>query len=44
MRANQQSTGMVELSLEDSNKIEDWGKSHMFNESVIFDRILKKIL
>lgn len=32
------STGMVELSLE------DWGKSHMFNESVIFDRILKKIL
>ena len=38
------STGMVELSLEDCNKIEDWGKSHMFNESVIFDRILKKVL
>ena len=38
------STGMVELSLEDCNKIEDWGKSHMFNESVIFDKILKKIL
>lgn len=32
------STSMVELSLEDCNKIEDWGKSHMFNESVIFDK------
>ena len=38
------STGMVELTLEDCNKIEDWGKSHMFNESVIFDRILKRTL
>lgn len=32
----------MELSLEDCNKIEDWGKSHMFNESVIFDKILKR--
>lgn len=38
------STGMVELSLEDCNKIEDWGKSHMLNESIIFEKILKKIL
>ena len=38
-------TGMVELTLEDCNKIEDWGKSHMFNECIIFfDKILKKVL
>ena len=30
------STGMVELSLEDSNKIEDWGKSLICSMKVLF--------
>jgi hypothetical protein len=36
-------SGLVMLTIEDCNKIEDWAKTHKFkfNESAIFDKVLK---